>query len=149
MRPFLCVGIAYFLIAVALPLLILPMVGDGYGDWTTAEMQKGLLWSLAGGAAGAIGALGIVLAFNFGGKPIFVMPLVFGLAPIANTITTLTEKGQWGKIDAFFVAALLVTIIGAVCVLLFAPKPKPAAKPAAAVEATPSAEAGTPVGKPA
>lgn len=143
MRPFLCVGIAYFLIAVALPLVILPMVGDGYGDWSTKKLQTGLLWSLAGGAAGAVGALGIVLAFNFGGKPIFVMPLVFGLAPIANTITTLTEKGRWGDIDALFVAALLVTIIGAVCVLLFAPKPTPPGK----VVATP--ETTVPVGKPA
>ena len=134
MRPFLCVGIAYFLIAVLLPVAILPVMGGGYGDWTTPDMQKGLIWSLAGGAVGAIGALGIVLAFNFGGKPIFVMPLVFGLAPIANTITTLTEKGRWGDIDALFIGALLVTIVGAVCVLLFAPRPTPPAKPTPAPE---------------
>lgn len=149
MRPFLCVGIAYFLIAVALPLVILPVVGDGYGDWTTKEMQTGLWWSLAGGAAGAVGALGIVLAFNFGGKPIFVMPLVFGLAPIANTITTLTEKGRWGDIDILFVAALLVTIIGAVCVLLFAPRTPPAVKPVATSEKADAEESPVAVGKPA
>jgi hypothetical protein len=143
MRPFLCVGIAYFLIAVLLPAVLLPAIGQGYGDWTTPEMTKGLLWSLAGGAVGAVGALGIVLAFNFGGKPIFVMPLVFGLAPVVNTITTLTETGRWGAIGPQFVIALIVTIIGAVCVLLFAPKPTPPGKVVAKPETT------IPVGEPA
>jgi hypothetical protein len=136
MRPFLCVGIAYFLIAVLLPLVLLPVTGQGYGDWTTPDMKTGLMWSLAGGAAGAIGALGIVLAFNFGGKPIFVMPLVFGLAPIANTITTLTESGRWGEVNLLFIASLVVTILGAVGVLLFAPRPTPPGKVVAAPEAT-------------
>jgi len=123
LRPFLCVGIAYFFIAVAMPMIALAFIPTN-GAWT----QAGLLWSLAGGAAGALGALGIIYAFNFGGKPIFVMPLIFGLAPIMNTITTLTENGSWGRIDAKFVAALLITIAGAVTVLVTAPKQ--AAKPA-------------------
>lgn len=122
LRPFLCVGVAYFVIAVAMPLLLITLLKTN-GTWTTA----GLWWSLAGGAAGAIGALGIIYAFNFGGKPIFVMPLIFGLAPILNTITTLTENQSWGRIDLKFVVALFITILGAVTVLVTAPKP--AAKP--------------------
>ncbi len=95
------------------------------------------LMELGGGTAGALDALGIIYAFNFGGKPIFVMPLVFGLAPILNTITTLTENKSWGHIDLYFVAALLITICGAVTVLVTAPKP--AAKPAPAPEPQPTA----------
>ncbi len=120
LRPFLCVGIAYFIIAVAMPLMLIAVLKTS-GEWNT----PGLLWSLAGGAAGAIGALGLIYAFNFGGKPIFVMPLVFGLAPVMNTITTLTENASWGRIDVKFVAALFVTILGAVTVLVTAPKPAP------------------------
>lgn len=137
LRPFLCVGIAYFLIAVLLPLAIIPALGKSYGDWSNPEMQTGMLWSLAGGAAGAVGALGIILAFNFGGKPIFVMPLVFGLAPVMNTVTTLTENSLWGEIGPSFVASLLVTIIGAVCVLIFAPKPIAPKAPAPVSETSP------------
>jgi hypothetical protein len=122
LRPFLCVGVAYFVIAVAMPLILITVLKTG-GTWN----QTGLLWSLAGGAAGAMGALGIIYAFNFGGKPIFVMPLIFGLAPILNTITTLTENNSWGRIDVTFLAALFVTITGAVTVLVTAPKPAPAA----------------------
>lgn len=126
LRPFLCVGIAYFIIAVAIPLLVLPMLASS-GQWNAS----GMAWSLAGGAAGAIGALGIIYAFNFGGKPIFVMPLIFGMAPVMNTITTLTENASWGRIGPNFLAALLVTIAGAVTVLIFAPKPAPTPKPSA------------------
>lgn len=124
LRPFLCVGIAYFFIAVAIPLLVLPLLAST-GQWNST----GMAWSLAGGAAGAIGALGIIYAFNFGGKPIFVMPLIFGMAPVMNTITTLTENASWGRIGPNFVVALLVTIAGAVTVLIFAPKPAPVPKP--------------------
>jgi len=130
LRPFLCVGIAYFVMAVAMPLLYVSFLPTK-GTWNLI----GVMWSLAGGAAGALGALGIIYAFNFGGKPIFVMPLVFGLAPIINTVTTLTENNSWGRIDVKFVAALLVTILGAVTVLVTAPKP--AAKPGPA-EGSPS-----------
>ncbi len=122
LRPFLCVGIAYFIIAVAIPLAVIPLLSSA-GQWNS----EGMIWSLAGGAAGAIGALGIIYAFNFGGKPIFVMPLIFGMAPVMNTITTVTENASWGQIGPRFLAALAVTIAGAVTVLIYAPKPAPPA----------------------
>lgn len=138
LRPFLCVGLAYFFIAVALPLGILA-VAETAGQWNTT----GITWSLAGGAAGAIGALGIIYAFNFGGKPVFIMPLVFGFAPVMNTITTLTETGSWSRVGGMFWVSLLVVITGAVLVLVFAPKPphKPAPSPSAEPAATPAASA--------
>jgi hypothetical protein len=70
------VGLAYFVIAVLAPLPLMQLFVEA-GTWTF----RGVAWSLAGGAAGALGALGIIMAFNFGGKPIYVMPLVFGGAP--------------------------------------------------------------------
>ncbi len=123
LRPFLCVGLSYFFIAVAIPLGILAVVQTA-GEWNST----GMMWSLAGGAAGAIGALGIIYAFNFGGKPVFVMPLVFGFAPVMNTITSLTETHAWSRVGSMFWVSLLVVITGAVLVLVFAPKPghKPA-----------------------
>ena len=63
LRPFVCVGLAYFLIGVIVPSLWLHFRGEK-GEWTLT----GIIWSLAGGALGALGALGIVLAFTFGGS---------------------------------------------------------------------------------
>ncbi|MAT69463.1 MAG: hypothetical protein CMJ58_08040 [Planctomycetaceae bacterium] len=126
MRPLICVGLAYFAIAVILPNLMLAASSTGEAsEWNFS----GTLWSLAGGAAGAIGALGIIMAFNFGGKPTYVMPLVFGGAPVVNTLTTTIAGGLWDKITPWFLAGLILVVAGAAMVLVFAPRgapPKPA-----------------------
>jgi hypothetical protein len=126
LRPFLCVGLAYFAIAVVVPILILSGGYDEPGRWTF----MGTFWSLAAGAAGAVGALGIIVAFNFGGRPIYVMPLVFGGAPVVNTVTSIIHDGTYNLIGAPFYVSLLMVITGAVCVLVFAPRPEPKGEPA-------------------
>ncbi|REK15877.1 MAG: hypothetical protein DWQ37_08670 [Planctomycetota bacterium] len=124
-RPLICVGVAYFLIAVIVPLLILTAWNE-----PGAFSVRGSIWSLLGGTAGGLGALGIIMAFNSGGKPVFVMPLVFGGAPVVNTFVSVTQAGTWGDLHAMFFAGLIVVVAGAVTVLIFAPKPQPHAPPA-------------------
>jgi hypothetical protein len=138
LRPFCCVGIAYFLIAVAVPVMILMAAPDGI-TLTFEQIASGMTWAVLAGGAGAMGALGIILAFNYGGKPIFVMPLVFGFAPVINTFVSMFVAGTLDKISLYFIGALLLGIAGAVTVLLFAPKAKPhgAAPAAASTDATP------------
>ena len=120
LRPLICVGVAYFVVAVIVPLILIranPLEGMGSG---------GVLAFMAG-AAGAIGAFGIILSFTFGGKPIYIMPLVFGGAPIVNTL--VASYGNYDQIGVFFIMSLTVVIIGAVMVLIC--QPKPARKPPA------------------
>ena len=128
MRPLVCVGLAYFVIAVVFPMLMIS-VQEEVGSFTFT----GSLWSLVAGTAGALGALGIIMAFNFGGKPIFVMPLVFGGAPVVNTLTTMITKGSQAPGPLFY-AGLILVVAGAAVVLVFAPK---GASPAAAKPAEP------------
>ncbi len=142
LRPFVCVGLAYFLIAVVVPLLLLRR-GEK-GAWTS----RGVLWSLLAGAAGAFGALGVILALAFGGKPIYVMPLVFGGAPVVNTLLSAAMNRAFGQLKAPFLAGLILVITGAVTVLIFKPQPHAAAHAAAAAE-TSDAEPATADGKPA
>jgi hypothetical protein len=118
LRPFLCVGLAYFAIAVVIPWVVLTMWAEP-GYWSTS----GTIWSVGAGAAGAVGALGIIMAFNFGGKPIYVMPLVFGGAPVVNTFTTIVSEGTFGAVRVQFYISLLLAVAGAVTVLVFAPRP--------------------------
>jgi hypothetical protein len=141
LRPLLCVGMAYFVIAVIVPIIALQMYGEK-GTWNAG----GIFWSSAAGAAGAIGALGIILAMAVGGKPTYVMPLVFGCAPVINTVYVMTSKGLWKDLNPFFVSGLILVAVGAVVVLLSAPKPHSAAKPAAVstAPATPPMAEGEP-----
>jgi hypothetical protein len=129
LRPFCCVGIAYFVIAVAVPVMIIMAAPDGL-SLTMDQIVWGMVWSVLAGSAGAVGALGIILAFNYGGKPIFVMPLVFGFAPVINTFVSMFFAGTLDKITTLFIVSLLTGIAGAVTVLIFAPKAKPHGAPA-------------------
>ena len=87
LRPFICVGIAYFFLAILIPSMILFQTGEA-GKFT----MSGSFWSLAAGALGAVGALGVIMAFNSGGRPVFVMPLVFGGAPVVNTVVSMLQS---------------------------------------------------------
>ncbi|MGH7194854.1 MAG: hypothetical protein ACREJM_15165, partial [Candidatus Saccharimonadales bacterium] len=128
LRPLICVGVAYFVIAVMVSSVILWFVPEP-GEFNVL----GSVWSLAGGAAGAIGALGVIMAFNFGGKPMYVMPLIFGVAPVINTFVSLAGKNV-GEVSPIFYAGLILVVVGAVTVLVFAPKAHhaPGKSPAAA-----------------
>jgi hypothetical protein len=145
LRPFLCVGLAYFVIAVLVPVPLLKVFEEP-GGWT----MSGTIWSLAAGGAGAVGALGIIMAFNFGGKPIFVMPLVFGGAPVVNTLVTIWAEGTIAEVTAPFYASLMLVIGGAVTVLIFAPRPgaKPKAKEEKAPQEDQKPEETAPSSKP-
>jgi len=138
LRPFCCVGIAYFVIAVIIPIVIL-LSSQAGNDFT----PLGMLYSIGAGAAGALGALGIILAFTYGGKPIFVMPLVFGFAPVINTIASITIDQTFGGINSVFIGSVLLGILGAVTVLLNAPKAIPHGKPAPAP--APSSSPSSPI----
>jgi hypothetical protein len=140
LRPFVCVGLAYFLIAVIAPVVLMAR-GREKGSWTAT----GVLWSLLAGAAGSLGALGVILALTAGGRPIYVMPLVFGGAPVVNTLLTAFLNKAFSQLKAPFLAGLILVITGAVTVLVFKPQPQAGhAEKSAAVstEAGAAVEAG-------
>jgi hypothetical protein len=126
LRALICVGLAYFVIAVIVPDMIL---ADSVEASVYSNFLNGTFWALLGGAFGAVGALGIIMAFNSGGRPVYVMPLVFGAAPVVNTFFTAITRGMLGQMGAVFIAGLILVVAGAVMVLVFAPRgvaPQPA-----------------------
>lgn len=137
LRPFICVGFAYIVVAIVGPILVMMVTDMERGEGITwGWTMKGVWWSFIAGTAGALGALGMILAFNFGGKPHYVPPLIFGLAPVVNTFFALSLNPQLRTQlatspiqSSFFGAGLLMVAIGAVVVLVAAPKAslKPAA----------------------
>jgi hypothetical protein len=57
------------------------------------------------------------------------MPLVFGGAPVVNTFFTITTRGQWGEINPFFWAGLILVVAGSVMVLVLAPRGEKSQEP--------------------
>lgn len=125
LRPFLFVGLAYLVVAVLLPVSFWQLLPPDPGSPNT----NGVIWSLLAGAVGAGGALGIIYAFNFGGKPIVIMPLVFGGAPVINTFVTTISENSFGQLSTAFFASLFLVIAGAVTVLVTAPRGEHAPTP--------------------
>jgi hypothetical protein len=92
----LCVGVAYFLIGVLFPLYLFVS-----GRYALPPMRAtGLVFSGLAGAAGAIGAICVIFAsmyavsaakesgLNPAAYRLYIAPLIFGLAPVINTIVS-------------------------------------------------------------
>ena len=117
MKALLCVGVAYFLVGVIFPVVMLSSQGglSGFnGAGTTSATIAGIL--------GAIGAVCIILAFRFGGSALYVMPLVFGGAPIINVIYAMVMSPPKNAPNAMWYLGILLAAVGAGMVLYFKPQ---------------------------
>lgn len=96
----LCVGLAYFLMAVLVPAGVM---GSGIPTlaWPSKLSTSGLIFSSLAGVAGAVGAICVIFASKAavdaakksGLAPasfrVYIAPLIFGLAPVINTLVSL------------------------------------------------------------
>jgi hypothetical protein len=89
---FLCVGVAYFLVAIVVPVLLF-MSQNKWPAWNVT----GVAFATMAGAAGAIGALGVILARYTGGDPLYIGSLIFGLAPVINALISLVWHPRPGS----------------------------------------------------
>ena len=122
-KAFLFVGIAYFIIAVLAPLLVLKVNGADF-----SFPAKGIWLSLFAGTLGAIGAFGILLAFGAKGSPTVVMSIVFAAAPIVNAVAATMmhpPKDGWGGIAWQFYAGIVLAAVGGCLVSYYKPTPAP------------------------
>ena len=116
LKALLCVGVAYFLIGVLIPVAALASQGSlSNFDGT------GLVTATIAGALGAAGAACIIWAFKSGGLPVYVMPLVFGGAPIINVLLTMVIHPPKAAINPMLYAGFVLASIGAAMVLYFRP----------------------------
>jgi uncharacterized membrane protein len=115
MKALLCVGVAYFVMAVVVPVANLG--AGGLSGFTGG----GTTMATIAGALGAAGAICIIFAFKSGGVPNFVMPIVFGGAPVVNTLLTMTLNPPKDHVNPLVWVGVLVTVVGASMVLYFRP----------------------------
>ena len=150
----LCVGVAYFVLAVVIPVVVMSTRDDAAPAWK----MNGLVFSGLAGVAGAIGAICVIFASKAavdeakleGIDPatyrVFIAPLIFALAPAINTLLSLLwhpkPDSPWNfhfEVPGWKLpAGILFVAIGTFLVLYSkeeaeAAKAKPAAPPPVAV----------------
>jgi hypothetical protein len=116
LKALLCVGVAYFLIGVLIPVAGLSSQG-ALGGFNTG----GLVTATIAGALGAAGAACIIWAFKAGGLPFYVMPLVFGGAPIINVALGMVIHPPKSALSPMLFLGFLLASVGAGMVLYFRP----------------------------
>jgi hypothetical protein len=130
-KAFLFVGVAYFLVAVIAPLLMLVLTG---ANWNYPI--SGMVWSVVAGVAGAVGAFGVLLAFGAKGNPAVVMTIVFAGAPVVSALVALAQnppEGGWSGVPMPFWLGLACAVVGGALVTKYKPAPAAHHKPATAV----------------
>jgi hypothetical protein len=153
----LCVGVAYFVLAVVVPVGLMATRDDAAPDWRTV----GLVFSGLAGVAGAVGAICVIFASKAavdtakleGVNPatyrIYIAPLIFCLAPLINTLLSMVwhpnaKTGDWAvfhlEIPGWKLpVGILLVAVGTFLVLMSkeeaeAAKGKPATPPTPKVE---------------
>jgi hypothetical protein len=135
LKAFLLVCVAYAVIGIVAGVL-LKLRGSAW-NFT----GSGMTWSFIGGMAGAVGAFTLILALGAaaaifkGAAPAAVMPLVFGGAPVVNSIVAMAlhpPPGGFRAIPVPFMVGVILATCGAVMVAKYAPSSAPVAKPGAA-----------------
>jgi hypothetical protein len=117
LKALLCVGVAYFLIGVLVPVVALGAQGELKGF-----NGPGVLSATAGGTLGALGAVCIIWAFRAGGSPAYVMPLVFSGAPVVNVLYSMWQHPPKVAPSPMLYVGFLMAAFGAYLVLHFKPQ---------------------------
>jgi hypothetical protein len=116
LKAMLCVGVAYFLIGVIIPVAVLSAEGN-----LSSFNTSGLVTATVAGALGAAGAACIIYSFRFGGLPVYVMPLVFGGAPIVNVLVAMVIHPPKQPLSPMLFVGFLLASAGAAIVLYYRP----------------------------
>ncbi|HKI32396.1 MAG TPA: hypothetical protein VKA46_11045 [Gemmataceae bacterium] len=170
----LCVGGAYFVIGVLLPLLMFATGWLGV-KWSDVNFgATGLTFASLAGVAGAVGAICVIFATsaavaagkglvppNPNAYKIYIAPLIFGLAPVINVLVSIIWHPKTGSAFHFGIehlpgwklwVGIVLVGVGAALVLLSkeeaeVPQPRAQATPAV-VAAAPESPQVAPEAKP-
>ena len=126
-KAFLWVGVAYVLVAILAPAF---MIWKSGVSWSMPA--KGIQLSLFAGILGATGAFGALLAFGAGGKPWYVMSIIFAGAPVVNAVASLIHHkpaGGFGAMRWQFYVGILLAAMGGSLVARYKDPLKPAPAP--------------------
>lgn len=119
-KPYVFIGIAYLVIAIAGGLLMMKVKGDSFSftgtHFATAK------WGFLAGTLGAAGALCLTTAMMTSrGNALLVMPIVFGGAVSVTALVSVLRLHGQGTISPLLWVGMALTVIGVVIVAMNTP----------------------------
>lgn len=129
-KPYLFVGMAYVVIAIIGGSFMMRFVFSDNFDYTGKYMPA-MKWGFLAGCLGAFGALFLTVSLTrAGGKPSYVMPIVFGGAVTVNAIAAYFSLHGGQSVNPLMWVGMGLVAIGIVLTAGFTPHGHPPAKPA-------------------
>ncbi|WP_233902857.1 hypothetical protein [Stieleria maiorica] len=141
-KPYVFIGIAYLVIAIAGGLAMMKVKGDSFSYAGPVPGVEGMThflpakWGFLAGTLGAFGALCLTTAMMTSrGNALLVMPIVFGGAVSVTAIVSIIKLRGHGplEINPLLWVGMGLTVVGVVLVAMNTPHGHAPKKPAAAV----------------
>lgn len=133
-KPYLFIGVAYFVIAIIGGSLMMKFGFNDNFDYS-GEYFPAMKWGFLAGCLGALGALALTFALTkAGGKPAYVMPIVFGGAVTVNAVAAFLSLHEGESVNPLMWVGMLLVAIGICLTAGFTPHGHTPPKPIAATD---------------
>lgn len=113
-KPYVFTGVAYLVWAVLGGLVGMYFKGDNFNF--TGPQSPAMTWGFLAGSVGAFGALFLTTAMISGGKPLFVMPIVFGGAVTVTAIFSIFHLKLISQANPMLWVGMVMVFIGVILV---------------------------------
>jgi len=126
-KPYVFIGVAYLVIAIIGGSIMMKLVFSDNFDYS-GKYFPAMKWGFLAGSLGALGALALTFALTkAGGKPAYVMPIVFGGAVTVNAIAAYFSLHQGETVNPLMWVGMLLVAIGICLTAGFTPHGHPPA----------------------
>ncbi len=142
-KPYVFIGVAYLVIAIAGGAAMMKVAYNDNFDYT-GKYAPAMKWGFLAGCLGALGALALTFALTkAGGKPAYVMPIVFGGAVTVNAIAAYVNLHPGDVVNPLLWVGMALVVVGICLTAGFTPhghppSPKPSVEQSAAEQPAPA-----------
>ena len=128
-KPYIFIGVAYVVIAIVGGSIMMKLAFNDNFDYS-GKYFPAMKWGFLAGCLGALGALALTFALTkAGGKPAYVMPIVFGGAVTVNGLIAYFNLGKTESVNPLMWVGMLLVVVGICLTATFTPHEHPPKKP--------------------
>ena len=127
-KPYVFIGVAYLVLAIVGGSIMMKFAFNDNFDYT-GKYAPAMKWGFFAGCLGALGALALTFSLTkAGGKPAYVMPIVFGGAVTVNAIAAFFSLHPGEKTNPLMWVGMVLVAIGICLTAGYTPHGHPPAK---------------------